>query len=162
MRPLIVIAGAFVITAGCSYLRPSTGPSAPNRCSTKSGWVDSSNGCSARAGYPDCYLVCPDIGTRKRLWYSGCREMVERIAWGTARSRLRCSVQPTNRLASDAMARIRPDWRGLCPEMQRRHESYENSCWVTCEEWLSPPPTPTCEAVTRNPWRFAGGSAQVG
>jgi len=67
MKPVILIAVALWATAGCSYLRPSTDPSAPNRCYTESGWVDSSNGCSERAGYPDCYLVCPDKGTRKRL-----------------------------------------------------------------------------------------------
>jgi hypothetical protein len=54
-------------TAGCSYVRPSSDPSAPNRCYVESGWLDSSNGCSVRAGYPDCYLVCPDKGTRERL-----------------------------------------------------------------------------------------------
>jgi len=60
MRPLLawfIAAGAAV---GCSYLRPSSDLSAPNRCYAESGWLDSTNGCSARAGYPDCYLVCPD------------------------------------------------------------------------------------------------------
>ncbi len=60
----VVAVGA---TAGCSYLRPSSDPSAPNRCYVESGWLDSSNGCSVRAGYSDCYLVCPDKGTRERL-----------------------------------------------------------------------------------------------
>ncbi len=60
----ILILGA---TTACSYLRPSSDPSAPNHCYAESGYLDSTNGCSARAGYPDCYLVCPDSGTRKHL-----------------------------------------------------------------------------------------------
>lgn len=60
---LLMVAAA----AGCSALRPSADASAPNRCYTESGYLDSTNGCSVRAGYPDCYLVCPDNGTRKRL-----------------------------------------------------------------------------------------------
>lgn len=48
---------------GCAHA-----PSAARAgCYTESGWLDSSNGCSARAGYPDCYLVCPD-GTRTRVY----------------------------------------------------------------------------------------------
>jgi hypothetical protein len=66
MRRLLfcVVVAAMV---ACSHLPPSSDASAPNRCFTESGYLDSSNGCSARAGYPDCYLVCPDQGTRKRL-----------------------------------------------------------------------------------------------
>jgi len=67
MFRLLACVLAVSAAAGCSYLRPSTDPSAPNRCYAESGYLDSSNGCSARAGYPDCYLVCPDKGTRKRL-----------------------------------------------------------------------------------------------
>lgn len=42
---------------GCAHV-------AHDGCYTESGWLDSSNGCSARAGYPDCYVVCPNAGTR--------------------------------------------------------------------------------------------------
>jgi hypothetical protein len=35
-------------------------------CWVESGWLDSTNGCSARAGYPDCYKVCAD-GSRTRV-----------------------------------------------------------------------------------------------
>jgi hypothetical protein len=35
----------------------------------------------------------------------------------------------------------------LVSRMQRWPESYKNSCWVTWEELLLPPPTPVCEAV---------------
>jgi len=67
MRRLLVCVVIAAVVAGCSHLRPSSDASAPNRCYTESGYLDSSNGCSVRAGYPDCYLVCPDQGTRKRL-----------------------------------------------------------------------------------------------
>ena len=67
MRRLLIYVVVAATVAGCSHLRPSSDPNAPNRCFTESGYLDSSNGCSARAGYPDCYLVCPDAGTRKRL-----------------------------------------------------------------------------------------------
>lgn len=67
MRRILIVLLALDAAAGCSYLRPSSDPSAPNRCYTESGYLDSTNGCSARAGYPDCYLVCPDQGTRKHL-----------------------------------------------------------------------------------------------
>lgn len=36
-------------------------------CYLESGWLDASNGCSDRAGYPDCFLVCPDQDGRHRL-----------------------------------------------------------------------------------------------
>jgi putative VirB-like lipoprotein len=67
MRRLLVYLVVAATVAGCSHLPPSSDASAPNRCYTESGYLDSSNGCSQRAGYPDCYLVCPDAGTRKRL-----------------------------------------------------------------------------------------------
>jgi hypothetical protein len=67
MRRLLVFVVIAAAVAGCSHLRPSSDPSAPNRCYTEAGYLDSTNGCSARAGYPDCYLVCPDSGTRQRL-----------------------------------------------------------------------------------------------
>jgi hypothetical protein len=50
------------VMAGCAH----TPPSAQDNCQVESGWLDSSNGCSERAGYPDCYRVCAD-GTRVRL-----------------------------------------------------------------------------------------------
>ena len=56
---MLMVAGA----AGCA----SADPHAPSKCFAESGYLDSTNGCSARAGYPDCYLVCPDQGTRKHL-----------------------------------------------------------------------------------------------
>jgi hypothetical protein len=52
---------------GCAQLRPSSDPNAANKCYTESGYLDSTNGCSVREGYPDCYLVCPDKGTRRKL-----------------------------------------------------------------------------------------------
>jgi hypothetical protein len=64
MIALVIVAG---VTVGCAQLRPSNDPDAPNKCYTESGYLDSTNGCSARDGYPDCYLVCPEKGTRKRL-----------------------------------------------------------------------------------------------
>lgn len=67
MRRLLVFVMVAATVAACSHLRPSADANAPNRCYTESGYLDSTNGCSARAGYPDCYLVCPDNGTRKRL-----------------------------------------------------------------------------------------------
>ncbi len=50
-------------TAGCAYM---TAHSSEN-CYVESAWLDSSNGCSVRAGYPDCYLVCPHAGSRVRV-----------------------------------------------------------------------------------------------
>jgi len=67
MLRILVCMLAIGASGGCSALKASSDPSAPNQCYVESGWVDSSNGCSIRAGYPDCYLVCPDKGTRKRL-----------------------------------------------------------------------------------------------
>lgn len=40
-------------------------------CYAESGWLDSSQGCSERAGYPDCYLVCPQDQQRIRLGSPG-------------------------------------------------------------------------------------------
>jgi hypothetical protein len=51
-----------VSLVGCQH----TPPSAQGNCHVESGWLDSSNGCSERAGYPDCYRVCAD-GTRERI-----------------------------------------------------------------------------------------------
>jgi hypothetical protein len=48
--------------AGCTHT-----PTSPHeQCHVESGWLDSTNGCSARAGYPDCYKVCAD-GTREHV-----------------------------------------------------------------------------------------------
>jgi hypothetical protein len=54
-------------TTGCAQLRPSKDPNAPNQCYTEPGFADPGSGCSVREGYPDCYLVCPDKGTRRKL-----------------------------------------------------------------------------------------------
>jgi hypothetical protein len=50
---------------GCAHVQQSS--DALDHCFVESGWLDSSNGCSIRAGYPDCYLVCPKAGTRVRV-----------------------------------------------------------------------------------------------
>jgi hypothetical protein len=60
---LLVGIGAVV---GCAHTSAPES-SAPNQCYVESGWLDATNGCSARAGYPDCYEVCPKAGTRERL-----------------------------------------------------------------------------------------------
>ena len=64
MLVCLLVVGAM---GACSQLRPSSDRSAPKNCYVESGYLDSTNGCSVRAGYPDCYLVCPDKGTRKHL-----------------------------------------------------------------------------------------------
>ena len=51
--------------AGCATHHPDA--AAPPHCFTESGWLDSSNGCSARDGFPNCYLVCPSENYRKKL-----------------------------------------------------------------------------------------------
>lgn len=53
------------VTAGCAYLQQLANSS--GTCFAESGWLDSSNGCSVRAGYPDCYLVCPKAELRVRV-----------------------------------------------------------------------------------------------
>jgi hypothetical protein len=60
MFRLTACALALGAIAGCAHT------DAKQNCHLEPGWVDSSNGCMARAGYPDCYKVCPD-GTRERL-----------------------------------------------------------------------------------------------
>jgi hypothetical protein len=60
----MIVAGA---AAGCAATRPMSEAAAPKRCYVESGWLDSTNGCSVREGYPDCYLICPEKGTRERL-----------------------------------------------------------------------------------------------
>ncbi len=67
MFRMLVCVVAVGAAMGCSHLRPSADTSAPNRCYVESGYLDSTSGCSIRAGYPDCYLVCPDKGTRTHL-----------------------------------------------------------------------------------------------
>jgi hypothetical protein len=51
----------------CVQQRATASAPPAGDCYTESGWLDSTNGCSIRAGYPDCYLVCPRKGTRLRL-----------------------------------------------------------------------------------------------
>ena len=58
----LLVAGT---TAGCGHLPPLTNNS--GYCFVESGWFDSSNGCSVRDAYPNCYLVCPRAGTRVRV-----------------------------------------------------------------------------------------------
>ncbi len=60
----LIAAGA---VAGCAHTHSPPTASGTKDCYVESGWLDATNGCSIRAGYPDCYLVCPDQGTRKRL-----------------------------------------------------------------------------------------------
>jgi hypothetical protein len=67
MRRLLLCLVVAAMAAGCAHAPPSSEVTPPKGCYTESGYLDSTNGCSARAGYPDCYLVCPDQGTRKRL-----------------------------------------------------------------------------------------------
>jgi hypothetical protein len=50
----------------CAH-QPVTASTPISHCYTESGWLDATNGCSIRAGYPDCYLVCPENGTRRKL-----------------------------------------------------------------------------------------------
>lgn len=57
-RPIASFLAAAVL-AGCAHRLPSD-------CHIESGWLDATNGCSARAGYPDCYQVCPN-GVRVRV-----------------------------------------------------------------------------------------------
>ena len=61
MRRVLAYLLTLAIIAGCAH-----SPSAAPGCHVESGWLDASNGCYARAGYPDCYQVCPD-GSRTRL-----------------------------------------------------------------------------------------------
>jgi hypothetical protein len=56
-----------VVLIGCAHPIPND---AKANCHVESGWLDSTNGCSARAGYPDCYRVCPD-GSRVRVQNEG-------------------------------------------------------------------------------------------
>jgi len=53
--------------AGCSNQRPAPESKDGKACYLESGYLDSSNGCSVSNGYPDCYLVCPEKGTRRHL-----------------------------------------------------------------------------------------------
>lgn len=63
----ICLIAALATTAACTSMHTAKDSNAPKQCYTESGWIDSSNGCSERAGFPDCYLVCPDQGTRRKL-----------------------------------------------------------------------------------------------
>jgi hypothetical protein len=64
MRIVLTIFLSMVFAAGCAHRLTA---SEPDHCYTEAGWLDSTSGCSARAGYPDCYLVCPESGVRRRL-----------------------------------------------------------------------------------------------
>jgi len=55
----LLAAGSMI---GCTHT-PAT---AHQDCHVESGWLDSTNGCSDRADYPDCWKVCAD-GTRVRV-----------------------------------------------------------------------------------------------
>jgi len=62
MKRLLSCLLAGALMAGCVHA-PTT---AHEDCHVESGWLDSTNGCSARADYPDCWKVCAD-GTRVRV-----------------------------------------------------------------------------------------------
>jgi hypothetical protein len=64
MRGLFSSMTLIAVLCGCVH------PGAPAGCHVESGWLDATNGCSARAGYPDCYRVCPD-GSRVRIDNTG-------------------------------------------------------------------------------------------
>ena len=57
----LLITGA---TAGCAHFQQPANSS--GNCFVESGWLDSSNGCSAKA-YPDCYRGCPKAGLRAQV-----------------------------------------------------------------------------------------------
>jgi hypothetical protein len=59
MRLTCALILAAAVMAGCAH-------NAPSDCHVESGWLDATNGCSARAGYPDCYQVCAN-GSRVRV-----------------------------------------------------------------------------------------------
>jgi hypothetical protein len=71
VRARVMFRAAIAIIAACSACacvhQPQAAATPTTDCYTESGWLDSSNGCSVRAGYPDCYLVCPGNGTRRKL-----------------------------------------------------------------------------------------------
>ncbi|HEY4446296.1 MAG TPA: hypothetical protein VGN30_18590 [Steroidobacteraceae bacterium] len=67
MARLLACILALGAMTGCASQRSSADAPAPRQCYVESGYLDSTNGCSIRAGYPDCYLVCPHEGTRKHL-----------------------------------------------------------------------------------------------
>ncbi len=60
MRKALAILWAVNVLAGCAGATPASSSQA--HCYVESGWLDATNGCSIRAGYPDCYLVCPGGG----------------------------------------------------------------------------------------------------
>jgi hypothetical protein len=75
MTRLVQLLPAALIVIGCAL--------APNQakvdCYVESGWLDSTNGCSARAGYPDCYRVCAD-GSRVRVQNVGEADAASKAA----------------------------------------------------------------------------------
>ena len=60
MRIPMLSLAMLAVLLGCAHA-PS-----PQGCHIESGWLDATNGCAERAGFPDCYRVCPD-GTRVRV-----------------------------------------------------------------------------------------------
>jgi hypothetical protein len=64
---LVQLLMVVVVLPGCAHQIPND---AKANCHVESGWLDSTSGCSARAGYPDCYRVCPD-GSRVRVQNEG-------------------------------------------------------------------------------------------
>ena len=63
MRRIVTCVLATFAMGGCAHMH---GETTKTDCHVESGWLDSSNGCSERAGFPDCYRVCAD-GSRVRV-----------------------------------------------------------------------------------------------
>jgi hypothetical protein len=61
MTRLIASVLAVAVVVGCAH---SHDPK--QECHVEAGYLDSTNGCSEREGFPDCYKVCAD-GTRTRV-----------------------------------------------------------------------------------------------
>lgn len=70
MRLLQLTLGALIV-AGCAHVPADQ---ARTDCHVEAGWLDSTSGCSATAGYPDCYRVCRD-GSRVRVENEGYADM---------------------------------------------------------------------------------------
>jgi hypothetical protein len=65
MCRLLAIIPVLALLAACAQ-----NPPLKAGCHVESGWLDATNGCSERAGYPDCYEVCPD-GSRVKVGSGG-------------------------------------------------------------------------------------------
>jgi hypothetical protein len=57
---------SFIILGAMAACAQSPSKNSSGQCYTEPG-AQSPQGCSVREGYPDCYLVCPDKGTRRKL-----------------------------------------------------------------------------------------------